>query len=73
MKVELADLNHDGFLMTIRKQSIYNVPNAKIGLKYASGNSSNRNGIGARVEIYGAWGSKSERSEVEVDLVIKVH
>ncbi|WP_298156944.1 FG-GAP-like repeat-containing protein [Flavobacterium sp.] len=56
----IGDLNNDGFLdfqsgATIR----YAVPNGnhwlKVGLK---GTTSNKNGIAARVEIYGAWGKQ---------------
>jgi len=57
----IGDLNNDGFL-DVQYGSLvhYNVPNGnnwtKINLK---GITSNGNGIGARVEIYGAWGKQS--------------
>jgi hypothetical protein len=56
----VGDLNNDGFLDILNGSTIrYAVPNAnnwiKIGL---NGIQSNSNGIGARVEIYGAWGKQ---------------
>jgi hypothetical protein len=56
----IGDLNNDGFLDVQNGSTIYyNNPNAnhwiKINLK---GIQSNSNGIGARVEIYGAWGKQ---------------
>jgi hypothetical protein len=56
----IGDLNNDGFLdVQFNNTVYYNVPNAnnwvKINLK---GIQSNRNGIGARVEIYGTWGKQ---------------
>ena len=56
----IGDLNNDGFLDVQFNNTIYyNVPNAnnwiKINLK---GMLSNSNGIGARIEIYGAWGKQ---------------
>lgn len=56
----VGDLNNDGFLdiqsgTTIR----YAVPNTNKWLKVAlQGNQSNGNGIGTRIEIYGAWGKQ---------------
>ncbi|UGS20315.1 FG-GAP-like repeat-containing protein [Flavobacterium cyclinae] len=56
----VGDLNNDGFLdfqngTTIR----YAVPNGNNWIKVnLQGIQSNRNGIGARVEIYGAWGKQ---------------
>ena len=56
----VGDLNNDGFLdfqngTTIR----YAVPNGNNWIKFnLQGVQSNRNGIGARVEIYGAWGKQ---------------
>ncbi|MCD8518906.1 MAG: CRTAC1 family protein, partial [Flavobacterium sp.] len=56
----VGDLNNDGFLdfqngTTIR----YAVPNGNNWVKFnLQGIQSNRNGIGARVEIYGAWGKQ---------------
>ena len=56
----VGDLNDDGFLdfqsgTTIR----YAVPNGNNWIKFnLQGIQSNRNGIGARVEIYGAWGKQ---------------
>ncbi len=54
----IADLNGDGFLDVFRKGQLWlNDGNANHWLKVAPlGIASNRNGIGARVEIYGAWG-----------------
>lgn len=56
----IGDLNNDGFLdVQIGNKIYYNVPNennwTKINLK---GITSNSNGIGARVEIYGTWGKQ---------------
>ena len=56
----IGDLNNDGFLdVQFGNYVYYNVPNAnnwiKINLK---GITSNSNGIGARVEIYGFWGKQ---------------
>ena len=56
----IGDLNNDGFLdLQFGSTVHYNVPNAnhwfKVNLK---GVQSNINGIGARVEIYGAWGKQ---------------
>jgi hypothetical protein len=56
----IGDLNNDGFLDVLNGNTIrYAVPNGnnwiKVGLE---GNLSNANGIGARVEIYGAFGKK---------------
>ena len=56
----VGDLNNDGFLdfqngTTIR----YDVPNGNNWIKFnLQGVQSNRNGIGARVEIHGAWGKQ---------------
>jgi hypothetical protein len=56
----VGDLNNDGFLdfqngTTVR----YAVPNGNNWIKVSlRGVQSNRNGIGARVEIYGAWGKQ---------------
>ena len=56
----VGDLNNDGFLdfqngTTIR----YAVPNGNNWIKFnLQGIQSNRNGIGARVEIHGAWGKQ---------------
>lgn len=56
----VGDLNNDGFLdfqngTTIR----YAVPNGNNWIKFnLQGVQSNRNGIGARVEIHGAWGKQ---------------
>lgn len=56
----IGDLNNDGFLDLQSNNTIrYAVPNTnkwiKVGL---TGVQSNVNGIGARVEIYGAWGKQ---------------
>lgn len=54
----IADLNSDGFLDVIRKNQVFlNQGNANHWLKIRPlGIVSNRNGIGARVEIHGNWG-----------------
>ncbi|MBK7342640.1 MAG: CRTAC1 family protein [Saprospiraceae bacterium] len=54
----IADLNGDGFLDVFRKGQLWlNDGNGNHWLKVVPlGIESNRNGIGARVEIYGAWG-----------------
>jgi len=56
----VGDLNNDGFLDIQSGSTIrYAVPNGNNWLKVAfQGIQSNRNGIGARVEIYGAWGKQ---------------
>ncbi|MEO8515277.1 MAG: FG-GAP-like repeat-containing protein [Flavobacterium sp.] len=56
----IADLNNDGFLdVQYANKVYYNVPNANHWIKVTlQGIQSNRNGIGARVEIYGAWGKQ---------------
>ncbi len=56
----IGDLNNDGFLDVQFGNSIhYNVPNANNWITVnLEGIQSNRNGIGARVEIYGAWGKQ---------------
>lgn len=56
----IGDLNNDGFLDFQNGANIrYAVPNANNWLKLAlQGVQSNSNGIGARVEIYGAWGKQ---------------
>lgn len=56
----VGDLNNDGFLDIQNDNKIhYAIPNGnnwlKVGLK---GTTSNANGIGARIEIYGAFGKK---------------
>jgi hypothetical protein len=54
----IGDLNNDGFLdVQFGDKVYYNVPNANHWIKiHLQGIQSNRNGIGARIEIYGAWG-----------------
>lgn len=54
----IGDLNNDGFLDVVSGQTVYlNSGNANNWLKINTiGTESNRNGIGARVELYGAWG-----------------
>jgi hypothetical protein len=54
----IGDLNNDGFLDILNGNTIrYAVPNSNKWLKVAlQGVQSNTNGIGARVEIHGAWG-----------------
>ncbi|MBF6642290.1 VCBS repeat-containing protein [Flavobacterium sp. J49] len=56
----IGDLNNDGFLDIQNGSTIrYAVPNNNNWIKLAfQGVQSNRNGIGARVEIYGAWGKQ---------------
>jgi hypothetical protein len=56
----IGDLNNDGFLDILNGNSVrYAVPNANKWLKVGlQGTQSNINGIGARVEIYGAWGKQ---------------
>jgi ASPIC/UnbV protein/VCBS repeat protein/type IX secretion system substrate protein len=56
----VGDLNNDGFLDIANNNTIhYAVPNGNNWIKVAlHGVQSNRNGIGARVEIYGAWGKQ---------------
>lgn len=56
----IGDLNNDGFLDILRGNTIrYAVPNGNNWIKVAfQGVQSNRNGIGARVEIYGPWGKQ---------------
>lgn len=56
----IGDLNDDGFLDFLNGSTIrYAVPNANNWLKVSlQGVASNSYGIGARVEIYGAWGTQ---------------
>lgn len=56
----IGDLNNDGFLdVQFNNQVYFNVPNANNWLKInLQGIQSNRNGIGARVEIYGSFGKQ---------------
>jgi hypothetical protein len=56
----VADMNNDGFLDIVNGSTIrYAVPNTNKWLKLAlQGIQSNSNGIGARIEIYGAWGKQ---------------
>ena len=56
----VGDLNNDGFLDIQNGTTIrYAVPNGNNWIKCSlQGIQSNRNGIGARVEIYGAWGKQ---------------
>lgn len=56
----IGDLNNDGFLDIQNGQMIlFNNGNTNKWLKVTlKGLQSNRNGIGARVEIYGAWGKQ---------------
>lgn len=56
----IGDLNNDGFLdVQYANQIYYNVPNANNWIKInLQGLVSNGNGIGARVEIYGAFGKQ---------------
>ncbi len=54
----IGDLNNDGFLDVHNDNTIYyNQPNGNNWLKVTlQGVESNRNGIGARIEIHGDWG-----------------
>ncbi|WP_449400305.1 ASPIC/UnbV domain-containing protein [Chryseobacterium wanjuense] len=56
----IGDLNNDGFLDIQNGSTIMmNAGNTNKWLKVTlKGTQSNRNGIGARVEIYGAWGKQ---------------
>jgi hypothetical protein len=56
----VGDLNNDGFLDILNGNKIhYAVPNGNNWIKLSfQGIQSNRNGIGARVEIYGVWGKQ---------------
>jgi hypothetical protein len=56
----VGDLNNDGFLDIANNNKIYYaVPNGNNWLKISlMGVQSNKNGIGARVEIYGSWGKQ---------------
>ena len=56
----VGDLNNDGFLDIQNGTTIrYAVPNGNNWIKFSlQGTQSNRNGIGARVEIYGSWGKQ---------------
>ncbi|RZJ67805.1 MAG: T9SS type A sorting domain-containing protein [Flavobacterium sp.] len=56
----IGDLNNDGFLDIQNTSMLYlNNGNANHWIKILlQGVESNRNGIGARVEIYGAWGKQ---------------
>jgi hypothetical protein len=56
----IGDLNNDGFLDIQNGNTVrYAVPNSNNWFKVAlQGIQSNINGIGARIEIYGAWGKQ---------------
>ena len=56
----IGDLNNDGFLdVQFGNKVYYNVPNANNWIKIKlKGMQSNSNGIGARIEIYGAFGKQ---------------
>jgi hypothetical protein len=56
----VGDLNNDGFLDILNNSTIrYAVPNGNKWITVAlQGVQSNTNGIGARIEIYGAWGKQ---------------
>lgn len=63
--VAVADLNHDGFLDLFRSGNssnatiYYNNPNSNKWITLnLQGVESNRQGIGARVELYGSWGKQ---------------
>lgn len=57
----IADLNNDGFLDVTKNGQIWlNEGNEHHWLKIIPGGiTSNRNGIGARIEIFGAWGKQT--------------
>jgi len=59
-KGAIGDLNNDGFLdVQYNNQVYFNVPNGNNWIKInLQGIQSNRNGIGARVEIYGPFGKQ---------------
>ncbi|MDV7394937.1 CRTAC1 family protein, partial [Arthrospira platensis SPKY1] len=56
----VGDVNNDGFLDVYNSNNLrINQPNGNHWIKiHLQGVQSNRNGIGARVEIYGAWGKQ---------------
>jgi ASPIC and UnbV/FG-GAP-like repeat/Secretion system C-terminal sorting domain/FG-GAP repeat len=56
----VGDLNNDGFLDILNGSTVrYAVPNTNNWISVAlNGIQSNSNGIGARIEIYGAWGKQ---------------
>lgn len=56
----VGDLNNDGFLDVLNGTNLrLNVANDNHWIKFnLQGVQSNRNGIGARIEIYGAWGKQ---------------
>ncbi|NBL66021.1 T9SS type A sorting domain-containing protein [Flavobacterium sp. NST-5] len=56
----IGDLNNDGFLDVQMGNTVYyNQPNGNNWVTInLQGNTSNRNGIGARVELIGAWGKQ---------------
>lgn len=56
----IGDLNNDGFLDFLNGSTVkYAVPNDNKWIKVTlQGIQSNRNGIGARIEIYGPWGKQ---------------
>lgn len=56
----VGDLNNDGFLDFLNGSTVrYAVPNGNKWIKVTlQGIVSNSNGLGARVEIYGAWGKQ---------------
>lgn len=56
----IGDLNNDGYLDIANNNKIfYAIPNGNNWIKISlQGIQSNRNGIGARIEIYGAWGKQ---------------
>lgn len=56
----IGDLNNDGYLDILNGTNVrFAVPNGNNWVKIAlTGIQSNSNGIGARIEIYGAWGKQ---------------
>lgn len=57
----IGDLNDDGFIDVVYRNKVwYNNGNTNHWIRINTiGNQSNRNGIGARVELYGAWGRQT--------------
>ncbi|WP_291275744.1 FG-GAP-like repeat-containing protein [Flavobacterium sp.] len=56
----IGDLNNDGYLDIANNNKIfYAIPNGNNWIKISlQGIQSNRNGIGARIEVYGVWGKQ---------------
>lgn len=56
----VGDLNNDGFLDILNATTVhFNSGNSNKWIKiHLNGTASNKNGIGARIEVYGAWGKQ---------------